>query len=360
MVIIMKTYDDLILEAEKTVCASFADIPFVQIENIQLKPATTFGKPDIIARLRLPTGEITLVLVVKFNGQPRIAREAVMQIERMVRDIPNAYGIFVAPYISSNAAEIFIQKNIGYMDFAGNSRLSIWPVYIKTTGEKNPFVKKRELRSLYSSKSIKTTMILRVLLENPQRVWKTQELVEAAATSLGQVASVKKQLEDREWMRTDTAGFRLTNAVALLSDWGNNYDFSSNKVRDFYSMKSIPEIESELAEVCASDEIKYALTGIAGGARYAPVVRYQRTTAYIADDYVDKLAEAIGLKEVTTGPNIRLIKPDDQNVFYGSRLVKGACVASPIQLYLDIRNTPGRGEEAAEALLRKEIEPKWR
>jgi len=359
VVITVKSGVELIPEAERALRRCLADVPFVQIEDFQVEP-TLSGRPDLLAKLRLPTGEIALVLEVKSNGQPRIARNAVDQIGYMIRDIPNAYGVFVAPYISPRSAEICVQRNIGYLDLAGNCRLSFWPVYVKTAGEKNPFAEKRKLRSLYSPTSVKTTTILRVLLENPKRVWKTRELADAADASLGQVSNVKRQLEDREWLKSETEGFLLTDPVALLADWSGYYDMRCNRIYDFYSMKSIPQIEAELADLCACENIKYALTGFSGGARYAPAVRYQRATAYIADDAVAQVAKALSLKEVPSGANVSLISPYDRNAFHGSRLVDGVCVASPSQVYLDLQSTRGRGEEAAEAVLKGEIEPKWR
>jgi hypothetical protein len=180
-----------------------------------------------------------------------------------------------------------------------------------------------------------------------------------AGTSLGQVASVKKQLEDREWINATSAGFRLTDPSALLWEWSENYDIRRNRIRDFYTLKSLPEIEAELAEFCENAGISYALTGFSGGARYAPAVRYQRATAYAADDDVAKVAHALNLKEVSSGANVSLIVLDDRNVLYGSQLIGGVCVASPGQVYLDLRSLHARGEEAAEALLRGVIEPKW-
>jgi len=358
-VITMKLENELIRKTEQALRCCLSDVPFVQIEEFQIQPAVA-GEPDMLVRLKLPSGGIDLVVEIKPNGQPRIARVAVDQIDHIIRGLPNAYGVFVAPYISPKSAEICGQRNVGYVDLAGNCRLSFWPVYIRSVGQENPFAQKRDLRSLYSASSIKTATILRVLLDDPKRVWKIQELADMAGASLGQVSNVKKRLEDREWMQSSARGFQLTDPVALLSDWSENYDQKRNKIRDFYSMKSIPEIESDLADVCARENIKYALTGVAGGARYAPAVRYQRTTAYITDDAVYRVAEAIGLKEVPTGANVRLISPYDQNVFYGARLINNVWIASPTQVYLDLRNTAGRGDEAAEALLKKEIEPKWR
>jgi len=49
----------------------------------------------------------------------------------------------------------------------------------------------------------------------------------------------------------------------------------------------------------------------------------------------------------------------DQAVLAGSQVVDGIRVTSPIQVYLDLRGFRGRGEEAAEAVLRGAVKPTW-
>jgi hypothetical protein len=47
-------------------------------------------------------------------------------------------------------------------------------------------------------------------------------------------------------------------------------------------------------------------------------------------------------------------------VFFGTRELAGAPVVSPIQIYLDLMQLKGRGEEAATAILEEVIKPLWR
>jgi hypothetical protein len=47
-------------------------------------------------------------------------------------------------------------------------------------------------------------------------------------------------------------------------------------------------------------------------------------------------------------------------VFYGTRELEDAPIVSPVQLYLDLKQTKGRGEEAAAAILEEVIKPRWR
>jgi len=113
-----------------------------------------------------------------------------------------------------------------------------------------------------------------------------------------------------------------------------------------------------LAKVCAQKGVRYALTGFSGAARLAPAVRYQRVTAFVNEGEMD-LATSLDFKPVSSGANVILLVPYDKGVFYGTQVVDGVRIASPIQIYLDLMGFRGRGEEAAKVLLEKVIRPKW-
>ncbi|MBW1744269.1 MAG: hypothetical protein JRJ47_12715 [Deltaproteobacteria bacterium] len=341
--------------AVKTMRASLSKIPFLTIEQIKKEPDSGAGKPDFLVKLALPEGERYLVVEVKTSGQPRLAREAVNQLVRYRDVYPNAYAVFMAPYISPRAAEICKKEDIGYIDLAGNCRLSFGQVYIEQEGNPNPLGEKRDLRSLYSPKAER---VLRVLLNNEKRAWKMAELADEAKISLGQVSNVKKLLLDREWIQTDKRGLVLSEPEQLLREWSENYSFKKSTVRDYYSLGRVGEIESDLAESCRREGYKYALTAFSAAAMVAPAVRYQRAMAYMAEIQEDLMSE-LGLKRVTTGANLSLVIPYDEGVFYGVREIDGIRMASPIQVYLDLRGFRGRGEEAAQVLLDQVIRSSW-
>ncbi|MDG6027361.1 MAG: hypothetical protein E3K40_11760 [Candidatus Brocadia sp.] len=330
-------------------------VPFLKIESLQKEFSVDDFCADFLVTLVLFDSKQNLVVEVKNNGQPRVAREAVNTLLRYKNADPDFYGVFMAPYISLQAAEICSKDGIGYIDLAGNCRLSFGRVYIEQAGNPNPFREKRDLRSLYSPKAAR---ILRVLLINPKRVWKTQGMAKEAEVSLGQVANVKKFLEDREWILVTAEGFSLREPEKLLKEWSENYTFKKNQPRNFYSLKNSVELEEYLARVCNERGIKYALTGFSGAVRFAPAVRYQRAMAYVSDNFED-VASVLNLKEVPSGANLTVLTPYDEGVFYGTRLVGGIRVASPVQIYLDLVSFRGRGEEAAHVLLEEAIKPTW-
>ena len=323
-----------------------------------------------------------------------------MSLAEFARQDQRAYPIFIAPYISPVAAEICGEYKAGYLDFAGNCRLAFDSVFIQKAGFPNPTAASRDLRSLYSPKAER---VLRVLLACGPRMWRTQALADAAQVSLGQVASVKKLLADREWIESGPTGFGLSGyalgspdgsgsgsgqgygfgsgsgagsgdgsgfgdgssgpvqaaVLPLLAEWARAYRPERSSSSGFYSIKPIPEVEAKLSEFSRSQKKQIAFTAFSGAARLAPAIRYQRATAYVADD-LDAIAEKLALKRVSSGANVTFIEPYDDGVFFGTRELADSPVVSSIQIYLDLMQIKGRGEEAATAMLEEVIKPLWR
>ncbi len=165
-------------------------------------------------------------------------------------------------------------------------------------------------------------------------------------------------MADREWIRTEPDGFSLSDPEALLQEWGESYSTRKNRIRDFYTLKSVPEFEADLASICTQEGLTYALTGFSAAGRLAPAVRQQKVFAYVEDSGTD-LVPLLGMKEVPTGANVSLLTPYDEGVFYGVRTIDGIRIASPIQVYLDLLGFRSRGEEAAAAILEEVIRPQW-
>jgi len=336
--------------AQNTLRGVLEKIPFLKIVSIDRE----LDEVDFLVNLALNNKKQVLIVEVKNNGQPRMARDAVNQLIRYRDSYPNAYSVFMAPYISPQAAEICLQDGVGYIDYAGNCYLSFGQVYIEQTGRPNPFKTRRDVTSLFSPKA---SRVLRVLMNNPGKTWKTQELANEAGVSLGQIANVKKLLLDREWI-TMQDGFSLTEPWRVLEEWVNAYTYRKNQVRNFYSLKSIPEIEADLKRICSEKGIVYALTGFSGAARFAPAVRYSRAMAYVYNMPED-MVSMLNLKGVESGANVMVLGPYDEGVFYGTQVIDDIRIVSPLQIYLDLKGYKGRGEEAAEVLLRDVIKPKW-
>jgi len=347
--------EELVRKAEEALRSSLEGIPFAEIRIIERE--STFGRyrANLVATVGTPAGPRYFVAEIKSVGQPRAAREAVNQLWRFRENRPDVVPVFIAPYISPASAELCRQEGTSYVDLSGNCRLVFDHSFVEREGRPNLFAKKRDLRSLYSTRS---SRVVRVLLANPGEAWKIKELARESEVSLGLASNVKKLLEDREWVRKTDDGLALVEPEKLLAEWAENDSFRKNKVRDCRSPKPVADLESDLAAACRERGVPYALTGFSAAARFATMGRFSHAMAYVRKP-LDEMIASLGLEEVTSGVNVTILEPYDEGVFYGVEEEEGVRLVSPVQVYLDLKGFRGLGEEAAGKLLDEVIRPYW-
>ena len=343
----------LIKKAHKSVMDCLSDISF--IKTITSDASLNDSKPDYIFHIETSLGKKKLYVEIKDNGQPRYARALIEKLSLYNEESEN-YWIFVAPFISEKTGQMLRDSGIGHVDFAGNCNISFEGVHIQKEGKKNPFFTKRQFKSLFR---LKASRILRVLLSNPNRYWKIEQLAKEAQVSTGHVYNIKEELLNREWAHFDNKGLKLNEPENLLQEWCKEYQTEDKPNFSFYSLLVPSEFESQLKMACNDLKVRYALSGLAGAFRLAPFARYHRVTFYL-EEKVNELVKTMDLKSVTSGENVTIIRPLDDGVFYDLRRIGEMPVVSPIQLYLDLNVLGDRGKEAADYLFKGVIEPRWK
>lgn len=331
------------------------DISFLQIGQSVLQAPLTGGQVDLLVELKAKNSLLRVLVEVKSLGEPRVIRSAIQQLKEYMDRIEDTYAVVAAPYISDDTARLCKQNGVGYIDLAGNCFLNFDQVYIERKNYPNPAVEKRRVRSIFNPKS---SRILRAMLNSPMRSWQVQELAKEANVSLGLASRVKERLLDLEYAREKDKTIVLSRPSELLEQWANNYSFRKNKVYDYFGFDEPKELERKLSRYCEQRETPYALTLFSGAALVAPFARYTRGFAYVGRG-VKEVADSLGLKEVSSGPNFSILEPYDEGVFYGSREIDDMKVVSDIQLYLDLVGFKGRGEESAIFLLEQRIKTQW-
>jgi hypothetical protein len=363
-------------KAEEVLRTFLGEIPFLKA-RLKRQPAQEGSHIHFIADLQVSGTQKRLLIECKSTGEPRFVRDAVLRLDRQRQNDPKAYAVFMAPYVSPEAAALCAEENIGYIDFSGNCHFSTPPLFIHKEGHPNRYLEQRPLRSLYSPKSER---ILRTLLAlhdpkkswSPERLskesdlssgkprdWTLQDLTEDAEVSLGLVSKVCRLLVDKEWMAPDYGWSYLNKPLELLNDWAQNYRFDRNKERFFYSMDDISELETKLGAMSKEEPVTMALASFSAASQLAPMVRHQRAYAYVIPQRMPEVIDALKLKEVSTGHNLVLLEPYDEGVLHHTKLIHGVRVTHPVQTYLDLISSKTRGEEAAEFLLSQVIKKAW-
>lgn len=330
----------------------FSKIPNSEINLELVKKQTTAAA---VIHLKSNDIEKELIVELKSLGTPKRIRDAINQLLVILRENPQSYGIVMAPYISARSAEMCKQANIGYVDFSGNFWIAFDSFFLSQENMPNKFPVETSLTNLYAAK---TERVLRVLLTYPYKTWKTKNLAEEADISMGMITHIRRRLEEEEWVKHKEVGFSLSNPQELLTDWVNHYDFLNHEQYDFYTMEPLIDAETRVIETCEKKNIISALTGFSAANYLAPMVKGQKSTIFINQDVLEVAREA-GLKRVNSGANVNLINPYDPGVFWNRTKVQDLNTATPVQVYLDLMQMRGRGEEAANFLFAEVIQKQW-
>ena len=345
---------DLTTQAAAALTGFLAALPDSQVTVVPAQNAGIDTRLDLVVQL-LWQGCVNVLLVgLKSRLHPREARLAIAELrEASVRE-PGGYPVLMAPFLSPAVAELCVAEGVGYADLAGNCRLCFDRVFIERVGHPNPAPRQNQLQSLFTPRA---QCIVRVLLVHPGRAWKLLELATEAGVSVGHVHSVKELLVAQEWAATTVRGLVLTQPSALLEAWASHGPSPAATVQAF-ALGTVNELEHALATACEELGFPYALTEFSAAIRYAPMVRYVRAAAYVLGDLSAVLAN-MQAQEVTSGANLKLVRPRDEGVLYGSQTIDDLRVVAPVQTYVDLMGLSGRGTEAAAALRERMLEPSW-
>ncbi len=263
--------------------------------------------------------------------------------------------ILVSPYISDRTAQICEENGIGYFDYAGNCLFVGHSIYLCERGNKNPQPKQYNAVSIFARSSVVSSLILRELFADIDKVWKLKHLAEKVGCSIGQVSKVMGFLVRNAWAKKTAEGYVFSEPALVLKEWGKAYGGKGILSYSFYSLDNISVLEGKLRKLKQDMGIDSYLTGISGGVRYAPVVRYSKVHLYMAPEDIQEAARYLGIKEVDSGSNVVIFPLENDSYIKGCRIIAGDMVVSPLQVYLDSLQLKGRGEEMAEAVLKKEI-----
>ena len=196
---------------------------------------------------------------------------------------------------------------------------------------------------------------MRVLLVEPGRAWRLEELGRAAEVSLGHSHNVIRRLEELAWVeRDDSQRFRLSKPADLLEAWCESYSYHANERASYLAPERVTrKFMAEIARVAGAEGRRYAFTLNAGAALLAPSLRSPAVHCYLEGDPAPA-ARALGLRPAAEADGaLHFFAPYDLGVFYGAFEKGGLKVVSLPQLYADLIHYERRGPEQAEHLRRE-------
>jgi hypothetical protein len=299
---------------------------------------------------------VTLAVEVRSRIYPA---EALPLAETMAAARGAGTPVLYAPAVSPRVAEICADRNVGFLDAAGNCRIPAPGFYLQVSGKKNVHTDTRPAADVFAPFS---SRIIRVLLTAPRRGWQVQELAREARVSLGLSSKVKQTLVREAFAveagRGRACALTVPQPGRLLEEWARHY--KSLEVKEIQVRLGIDRarVEPFFLETCRAHRVGYALTGAPAAALVLGVEGPEGLTAYVTDK-INQVADH--LRPVAShGNRVTLRAAYDDSVFWGARDIDRRKVVSPLQLYLDLVGESGESDATAEAVLRQEIEPIWR
>lgn len=293
---------------------------------------------------------IEFYIIVKSNGERRFVNSFI--------DISKQYNsinfVFMAPYISEESANIMSEQKYSYMDLSGNCYIVANKIFMHILGQPNKFIATKEKKNYFCKSSSASSTIMRTMLNCPEKCWKIKTLAKESGKALGTVSNVKFFLRDRDWIKEYKDGFTLNNIKEMLYTWAKDYHKDKSVVYEYYSFETIPDLERKIAIWSNKHDSSAVLGGFSASVRYSPVVRYKKVETYVKSEYLDDFIQDMNLQRVSTGGNIIITIPHDENPLLFSRKIDGVPVTSPVQTVLDLLGNSGRGEEAANAIITKQ------
>lgn len=269
---------------------------------------------------------------------------------------PDGVLLVCAPYVSPRVAELCREQNVSYLDGVGNCRVAAPGLFVHVSGKPNRPASAKATVDPFSRKS---SRVVRLLLTHPEQGWQVQQLAQRADVSLGLASKVKTALIEEAYLEERDRLLYLRDPARLLQGWAARYR-PHVKRSNLFAITRPSETETRLAGWCRENGIACALTQLSAAWRYSPFVRYDKSVAYIdrkveSGGNLKSLLDHIDAREVDTGANCTLWITDDPAVFTGAREVGGVPVVSPLQLYLDLKALAGRGGDAAQEILQREL-----
>ena len=345
-----------------------SEVPWLNDRTVTQNVAPHQRTFDLRALISFPGGN-SAELYVECRNLPRPSQfpSVTLQNEFQSDGTKNTIvPVLAAPWVSPRMADLCLKHGWSWYDLAGNCHISIPDgIYIERTGFDPIHLRPKPEANLSTPESAR---VIRALLApmNAGRKWTQRDLKSNSEpeVSLGLVNKVVRYLREQAYLMDlpQNGGFKLHDPIGLLEEWKEAYRFDRHYRRDYFTLHHPPRLRAALLQLSSETDGHAVFAAFSAAELQALHVPESRTWLYIRRDYEDLFVELAEAKPVDTGANVVVFFPQDDGVFYGRTQESNARLpcTNPVQTYVDLCHSGGRGMEAAEALLNQRLIPKWK
>lgn len=306
---------------------------------------------DYIVEAAAPLRKLKIVVEVKSSPSVASLEVAARHVQEYVRILNADFGLLVAPHLSEQSRNRLRKMGVCFLDLSGNTWIRHDGILIDRVVPKSLYPHQSKSKSPFADKA---SLILRMLLDEPDCSGRVRQLAEKGNLDPGYVSRMLAVLVERDYAaRRKDGAIELIEPEAVILDWVHFYDWRKNEISGYYCPLDRLDAFRESLRGAGED---IALSMHAGANLIEPIASYEPWHAYIANAAFERKLLKRFLKEAGKAGNVFLMRPYYQHsVFWGWRRVRGYPVVSDLQLYLDLYHFPIRGREAAEAIWRKRL-----
>lgn len=297
---------------------------------------------DAIVELLLDGRRVTFEVEFKLRPTARGADQLSKGAGRRPR-------LLIAPYLSETLVAHCRERGISCLDLNGRILLRSNGLLVDRVRQNAPTY--RSTQPAPDLFSLKSSRLVRALLNQPERQWSGKDLAARTGLSGGLVSRLVRHLQDEGLVQEKERTIVLKRPDALLDAWTREDEWKRRVSVQQYSLleTDTAAIARQLPAALPKDASCIFTQWFAAGLRHA------YTSASIVSAYVSALPDkaierALQGRKVGDGGNLWLILPNDDGVFLETQKAGDFQLVSDAQIYLDLLQVGLRGPEQAEAL----------
>jgi len=310
---------------------------------------------DAIIEAEIAGQRLVFLVEAKQNAFPRDVRHAVWQLRNHQVHF-RAGEREVVPFIVSNAVsvgarEILMAEGVGYADGSGSLFIPAHGAFVLI--DRPPPSKTRKVFDgiFLGSKA----RVLETVFSERDEWLSVGEVAEKAEVSPATASATLSEMERREWVEVRGSGpakvRRLSDATRMIDAWSDYVSRQKAPLahRFYCPLFDTGQLMERLDDACREAGVPYAITGEAAAQAYAPYMTSISKVRCRMVQGADQRAvlDRIDAKPVNEGWNLSVIQARTDAEAAASARIDGVDYASPLRVYLDLLQLPGRAKDQA-------------
>ncbi len=268
--------------------------------------------------------------------------------------------LIAADSLSPGAKELLKAERVGYYDRGGSLFLPAPGAYIYVD-KPAPKSMTKAIRSLFTGRR---AQVIHALLLHARERMTGKDLAESAQVSPATVSQVMNGLERLDLLKPNWQGSAKGRQVSepgrLLDQWAEHVALLEPPSFRRYFLPALraEQLLNAVTHAFAGHDVQYAVSFEAAAQCYAPFlsnISQVKCRAHTGAALEDALA-ALGARVVDGGANFYVMEAKAAGELLFREQINGACLASPVQVYLDLLRSDGRAKELAKNLRKERIQ----